>query len=496
MTIVRSIGALVFALTFLTDLSEVTAGEGNESILGDSRRLEEAIDQIVTNRMQKSHVPGAVVTLVKGEKIVFNKGYGFANLEERRPVDPDRTLFRVASVSKVFNAMAALTLVDRGLIGADEDVRPRLMAAGLDLDKTVDGPITLKALLTHTAGIRELYIPNVTLTTNRSGPLPLGAYLQKCLPLRWQPPGETVLYSDHGITLAGYVVEIVSGKKFQDYVLEKIMQPLGMDRTCYEVPDGQWADVAVGYSRGDSGYKPEPFKYTSIDPAIGVLTTGSDMGRLVIEHLSGARRVLKRRSAKLMHEPQSTDEPRFGIYWTCGLWQMGPKEEPNLSHFGGALGFFSQMAFIPARDVGYFVAQSNSPELVFDVGTLESLLGERRKSRKPDRSNALVPVSHDRAHLEALAGTYVASRDLSRGRVLNEREYVQVKYASDIHGIEVVHWQNRDKPMHFVETAPLFFRSTHGNAVSFRRSRDGQRFYMFDFNFSGDGQFTRIPAQK
>jgi hypothetical protein len=73
---------------------------------------------------------------------------------------------------------------------------------------------------------------------------------------------------------------------------------------------------------------------------------------------------------------------------------------------------------------------------------------------------------------------------------------VQVKYAQDIHGIEVVHWQNRDKPMRFVETAPLFFRSTDGNAVSFRRSGDGQRFHMFDFNFSGDGQFTRIPAQK
>jgi len=196
-----------------------------------------------------------------------------------------------------------------------------------------------------------------------------------------------------------------------------------------------------------------------------------------------------------MHEPQYTDEPRFGIYWTCGLWQMGPKEEPNLSHFGGACGFFSQMAFIPARDVGYFVAQSNSPELVFDVGILESLLTERPRSRKADRREPLVPVSHDRAHLEALAGTYVASRDLSRGRALNEQEYVRVKCAADIHGIEVAHWQNREKPMRFVETAPLYFQSTDRKAVSFRRSRDGQRLHMFDFNFSGDGQFTRIAGK-
>jgi CubicO group peptidase (beta-lactamase class C family) len=292
MATLRSIGALVFALTLLIDPCEIIAGKRKESLFTDARRLADAVDNIVTNRMQKSHVPGAVVTIVKGNKIVFNKGYGFANLEERRPVDAERTLFRVASVSKVFNAMAALTLVDQGLIGVEEDVRPRLAAAGLELDKTYDGPITLKALLTHTAGIRELYIPNVTLTTNRGDLLPLGDYLEKCLPLRWQPAGETVLYADHGITLAGYVVEIVSGKKFQDYVVENVMRPLGMERTRYEVLEGQWADVAVGYSYKDSAYKPEPFKYTNIDPAIGVLTTGSDMGRLIIEHLSGAGRLV------------------------------------------------------------------------------------------------------------------------------------------------------------------------------------------------------------
>lgn len=489
---IRGVGFWIVALSLLTGRSGLAARETREAIIGDARRLEAAVDNIVTNRMQKSHVPGAVVTIVRGNEIVFSKGYGFANLEQRRPVDPERTLFRVASVSKVFNAMAALTLVDRGLVRVDEDLRPRLAAAGLGLDNTVDGPITLKALLTHTAGIRELYIPNVTLTTNRGGILPLGEYLQKCVPLRWQPPGETVLYSDHGITLAGYLTEIVSGKKFQDYVLERVMQPLGMDRTCYEVPEERWDDVAVAYSHDASGYKPVPFRYTSIDPAIGVLTTGRDMGRLLIEHLSGARRVLKRRTARLMHEAQYTDEPRFGINWTCGLWQLGPEENPNLLHFGGACGFFSQMLFLPKRNVGYFVAQNNSHELVFDLLNLESLLGEPPKRKARKRSEALVPISHDRTHIEALTGTYVASRNLSRGRPLNKEEYVQVRYAKDIHGIEVVHWQNREKPMRFVEIAPLYFRSTHGNGVSFRRSRDGQRLFMFDFNFSGDGQFTRV----
>jgi CubicO group peptidase (beta-lactamase class C family) len=179
-----------FAVTALASAGEPT---GATNLLSDSAALETFVDRIVTNRMQEAHVPGVVVTVVKGDRVIFNKGYGFANLERRTPVDPDKTLFRVASVSKVFNAMAAMRLIDEGRIDVNEDVRPRLAAVGLEMDNTAQGPVTLKALLTHTAGIRDLHIPGITATQDPGQLLPLGAYLQKCLPLRWQEPGETVL---------------------------------------------------------------------------------------------------------------------------------------------------------------------------------------------------------------------------------------------------------------------------------------------------------------
>src|SRR3954452_22323223 len=93
------------------------------NLLNDRTALEAFVDHLVTNRMQEAHVPGAVVTIVKDDKVLLNKGYGFANLEQHTPVDPDKTLFRIASVSKVFNAMTVMRLVDEDLLDVNEDVR-------------------------------------------------------------------------------------------------------------------------------------------------------------------------------------------------------------------------------------------------------------------------------------------------------------------------------------------------------------------------------------
>src|ERR1700722_639858 len=320
------------AITCLAHASEPTA---STNLLGDENALQAFVDRIVTSRMQEAHVPGAVVTIVKGDRVIFKKGYGFANLERHTPVDPDKTLFRIASVSKVFNAMAVLRLVDEGLIDVNEDVRPRLAAVGLELDHEAYGPVTLRALLTHTAGIRDL---DFSPPTNPGQLLPLGQYLQKCLPLRWQEPGESVLYTDHGITLAGYVVELASKTRFEEAMLQSVMRPLGMNQTCYAVTEEQRANLAVAYPYGNSGHQAIPFRYTNLDPAAGVLTTGSDMARLMICHLSNCRGFLKPETVKLMHEPQYADDARLGLQWTCGfVYETHPRgKEPYLFHIGSA----------------------------------------------------------------------------------------------------------------------------------------------------------------
>jgi CubicO group peptidase (beta-lactamase class C family) len=467
----------------------------SDDILDNPRLLEAYVSKVVTNRMQKGHVPGAVVTIVRGNKVVFNKGYGFANLAQSKRVDPEKTLFRIASVSKVFNAMAAMMLVDRGEIGLNEDVRPRLLAAGLVLDNTVEGPVTLRGLLTHSAGIRELYIPKITLNTDPAKVLPIGAYLRKCLPLRWHPPGEAGLYTDHGITLAGYVIEEVSGKKFQNFVEASVMRPLGMKHSHYARPGEPLTDVAVGYSHTDAGYEAAAFCYTSIDPAIGVLTTGSDMGRLIIAHLTGKPRLFDSNTMKIMHESQYSDDPRLGYEWTCGFFKMGSSSESFLMHHGAALEFASLLMILPRAQIGCFIAQNSESDCVFHIGDLQALVGKPASTSSSEPAEPLVLRSIDGSDLAALAGTYVSNRDLSRGSPVGEHDHVGVKYIRESNALEVTHWHNRDQPLRFVETEHLYFHATQGKQrISFRKSPDGKRMYLFDFNFSSEGQHTRISS--
>lgn len=474
------------------------AGKPTQSatnLLNDRAAMEAFVDHLVTNRMQEAHVPGCVVTIVKDDKVLLNKGYGFANLEQHTRVDPDKTLFRIASVSKVFNAMTVMRLVDKGLLDVNEDVRPRLAAAGLELDSPERGSITLKALLTHSAGIRDLNVPGVTNTTNQESVLRLGPYLQKCLPLRWQDPGETMLYTDHGISLAGYVAELATKTRFEEVVRQQVLLPLGMNHTYYDVPEAQRTNLAVAYSYADSGYRPMPAYYCSVTPAVGVYTTGGDMARLMICHLSGCKDYLKSQTVKLMHEPQFAEDARLGLQFSCGLFYGKPTESEGvfLSHPGGWAGFTSFVNLSLSRGLGVFVAKSGGGWPVFEIDDLLSALPEKPNPEAAKTAHASITPATAIANIESLEGTYVLSRDLSRKRKLSEEDYVHVRYVEEIKGIEVAYWQTRNKPTRFISVAPDLFKSLKGSQlVSFHKSKDGTKIYLVDYNFRGDGAFTKI----
>jgi CubicO group peptidase (beta-lactamase class C family) len=485
----------VIAVVALIGTSCVSKHVESSNLLSDASAMEAFVDGIVTNRMQEGHVPGAVVTIVKGDRVIFNKGYGFAYLEQRIPVDPDKTLFRIASVSKVFNAMTIMRLVDEGALDVNEDVRPRLSAAGFELDNEEYGPVTLKALLTHSAGIRDASIPGVTSNPDPQKILPLRPYLEKCLPLRWQPPDETALYTDHGIALAGYVVEIASKATFQEAVEQRVLRPLAMNRTWYTVPEEQRTNLAVAYNYRDSNYQPHFFRYVSHSPAAGVFTTSSDMARLMISHLSGCKGFLKPRTVRLMHEPQYADDARLGAQWTCGFFyaEHPPSSEPYLFHIGGLYGFHSVVGLSLSRGLGVFVAQNGSGPRVFQLPDLLDALSKDAKTKAEEKTEPATTRASTVTKIKSLVGTYVLNRTISYGFKTDKQDLVHVRYAEDIKGIEVEYWQTRDNPMRFTEVAPMLFRSTKDDQqVSFRTSKDGKRVYLIDYTMRGDGAFIKI----
>src|SRR6266516_4771568 len=203
------------------------------SKLGDPREVEAFLDGVIGKEMQVDHIPGAAVSVVKDGRLLFTKGYGSADLQAGKPVNAQTTLFRIGSVSKLFTATAVLQLAEQCKLSLYADVNTYLKA--FHLPATYPEPITLADLLTHTDGV-EGRDTGLQAAHSASDLEPLGQVLAQHLPARVRPPGELTAYSNYGYTLAGYIVEQVSGMPFAQYVEQHLFQRLGMRESTFRQP--------------------------------------------------------------------------------------------------------------------------------------------------------------------------------------------------------------------------------------------------------------------
>lgn len=164
-------------------------------------------------------IPGVAFTMVKDGEVFFTKGYGYADLENQVPIDPEHTILTTASVSKAFAALAVLQLYDQGLIDLHEDVHPYITEFELP-DRYPGGP-TFANLLTHTDGFESRIIGIASLTEDNLRPLGemLGAYT----PTQIYPPGEHMTYGDFAANLAGHLVAEISDTTFEQYMTENAL---------------------------------------------------------------------------------------------------------------------------------------------------------------------------------------------------------------------------------------------------------------------------------
>ena len=162
--------------------------------------MQDFLDGFFATAMESGHVPGAVFVFVENGRVVLKRGYGFANLETKARVDPDTTLFEIASVSKLFTATAVMQLYEQGKLQLDEDVNTYLTT--FKIPATFPKPVTLRSLMTHTAGFDERGIGMAARTAKEWRPL--GEYLAERMPPRVRPVGDGASYSNHGVALEGY----------------------------------------------------------------------------------------------------------------------------------------------------------------------------------------------------------------------------------------------------------------------------------------------------
>jgi CubicO group peptidase (beta-lactamase class C family) len=350
----RSLTAFAYAFWLVTGIC--TASTRGPS---DPAELEAFVDQLFARHMAATHTPGAVFVLVKDGRVMFMKGYGLASLEKKTPVVPERTLFRVASISKLFTATAIMQLSERGKLDLHKDINRYLRA--FQLKNNYPRPVTLADVLTHTAGFDGESVGIVARSEREI--VPLGEHLARWMPPRVMPPGETWSYSNYGLALAGYVAETASGTPFPQYIDENILQPLGMTRSSFLLPPELAPDLAIGYNYASGKYLPQAYYSMNVGPCGALVTTAADIARFMITHLHegqyGESRILREETAREMHATHFRPSPGFdGMAY--GFVESSRRGQRRLEHSGGLPGFQSLMTIVPTDDIGYFASATNN----------------------------------------------------------------------------------------------------------------------------------------
>ena len=328
------------------------AGEPVPGIL-DAASLDSLLRPLFIDRMTDRYVAGAAIAVVHDGRIVYRAGFGDREVYTEDPVDPERTIFRIGSVTKVLTGIAVMQLVDRGLLDLDADVNEYLDAPLVP--DAFGEPVRVRHLLTHTAGFDQIGLDRHV--ASRDAVRPLGEFLAENL-VRIRPPGELAVYDTYGITLAGHLVERVTGLSYEEYLQRHLFEPLGMDRSGIAIPPELANDVAVGYGFAGS-WEAAPWEYMNTDPASTVNATVTDMGRLAIMLLGGGvhegRRILSESSARAMLTRQFTNHPEQAGYgftlfqdWDHGISAFG--------HGGSMTGYASHLYLVPDHGLGIFVA--------------------------------------------------------------------------------------------------------------------------------------------
>ena len=374
------------------------------------------LDGYLPFALRSSDIPGAVVTVVKDGKILTTRGFGFADVAKRTPVDPDRTLFRPGSVSKLFTWTAVMQQVELGKIDLDADINTYL---DFKIPARRGRPVTMRNLMTHTGGFEET--SKGILFYDRKYELALGDYLKRWVPTRIFDAGTMPAYSNWATALAAYVVQRTSGEKFDDYLDGHIFKPLGMDNTSSRqpLPARLLNQMASGYPKPG---QPSPgFEYVGPAPAGSISASGTDMGRFMIAHLQNGeldgQRILQPQTAAMMHDspldridPASLIPPLNRMH--LGFFETNVNGRAIVGHLGDTIAFHTSLHLFLRENVGLYIS-FNSPGKAGAVGPLRTAVFEDFADRYfPDIAapDGRVDAKTAAAHARMMTGNWWASR--------------------------------------------------------------------------------------
>ena len=435
--------------------------------------MQDFLDTYFSANMDKYHVHGVAVSVVKGKEELLHAEYGVSDKEKNIPVEADKTLFPACSVSKLFTATAIMQLEEEGKLDLNEDITNYV--GDIKISNPLQETITCRELLTHTGGLDEQSELNGS-TLQMDNIKSQKDYFKTHIPTVIRKPGTMSCYSNMGYNLLGYIVEQQSGETYENYVTEHLLNPLQMTSASVRIPQGT---MATGYEYNGEDYEKQPFAYQYTSGSSGIIASVTDMENYMEMQLNEGlfenTKVLNSETVIKMQKRQFANNPVFE-----GMGYGFVRDRINgvlvLKHEGALPGYATTMLLLPDEQIGIYVATNSLSGICFDF---EEAFFDYFYSKEEMRQKINDAAEDD---LESYVGTYrsydgIAQTNLMKIGILMETS--DLKISKDKSGQLKMEGYNQKKEKEETLLLPyqkdVFLRQDQKGYIAFSRNEsDGQ----------------------
>jgi CubicO group peptidase (beta-lactamase class C family) len=371
----------------------------------DAADVQAFFDGILPMQMERADIAGASVLVMKEGQVLLQKGYGYGNAKEKRPVDPASTIFRLASISKLFTWVSVMQLQEQGKLDLDTDVNAYL---DFQIRPAFGKPVTLRNLMTHTGGFEESVMDIILIKPATA--VPLREFLIRNQPKRMFAPGTVPAYSNYGVGLASYIVQRISGEPFEQYVNKHVFAPLGMNHSSFFQPLPKELETlpSEGY-RANSEKDPVGFEILNPGGAGGLSSTAVDMGRFGSALLNGGeldgKRVLKPETLAQMLTPQFRASEQMPPI-CMGFYETWRNDLRWIGHEGDLIAFHSLFFIERTHKLLLFVSYNSSSSAPKTRQELVQMFTDRYFPSGQKQAFVTRPL----AEIKDVEGVYVSTR--------------------------------------------------------------------------------------
>lgn len=434
--------------------------------------------------------PGVAVAIVQDGKVIFQKGYGSANLEYNIPITSD-TVFDVGSVSKQFTAFSIFMLEAQGKLSLDDNIRQYIPELP-DFGET----ITIRHLCYHTSGLRDQWAL-LTLAGWRMDDVITGEQILDLLNHQTElnfSPSDQFMYSNTGYLLLAEIVAQVSGKSFRDFAQDEIFGPLGMDRTqVYESYNRIVPDRAYSYGVSPVGYEKRNLSGSVVGPT-SVMSTANDLTKWAKNFQSAVVG-----NSELIHRINEIAQLNSGekailtvnaggnVYVASGQFKWNFRGTPVYNHTGSTAGFESYLGRFPDKDFAVVVLSNQENFNTFEIGlTLADIfIGKEieappKETKQGRTSSAAKPTHAISSDLSGFTGTYGNSNLFTSYEVIEQNDGLALKHIRHGNIPLVISGEDEFTGQVVFPVTVKFIRNEDAEVVSFNVSNFGIKSINFE----------------